>query len=180
MLTDMDEATTNCAEDVVVDRVEQLHHGKSPTDHLLSVRDLERWIGSFDPRDPGVCRVKRFFELWLADPVFRAALLVDPCRATAERALDTPAAELRYLWDDAYRADLEREDISDMFRHLSNPTRRLFGWIRANHHYRDQMRNESRPQDLRFAAWRNRQVARVLRRRFDEPTTTILPTSSLQ
>jgi radical SAM family RiPP maturation amino acid epimerase len=103
---------------------------------------------------------KRFVERWLADPRFRSALNESPAEATVRFGLDTPAVQLRYVWDDRYRQSLVGKSLAGVIAESPPATRQMFAWQQKNGEYRRRLRQESRPTDPRFAAWRDRQIAR--------------------
>jgi radical SAM family RiPP maturation amino acid epimerase len=106
--------------------------------------------------------VKRFFEIWMADADFRRDLSRGPATAAASRGLEIDPFEIRYLWDEPYRDQLAQSGctIEEIVRTSPEPTRKFFDWMRYCHEIRDQMRADSVPADIRFDAWRDRQIAR--------------------
>jgi radical SAM family RiPP maturation amino acid epimerase len=136
-------------------------------------------INRFDPCAPEVAHVKRFFEVWTADSKFREALTVDPRQAVASRGLVVDPMDMRYLWDAGYREDLAAagSTLDSFLLEAPEATRHFLAWIQRSHEHRDSMRAESRPVDPRFAAWRDRQIARsstIFRRTYDLYTPHIL------
>jgi radical SAM family RiPP maturation amino acid epimerase len=129
----------------------------------------------------GIAHAKRFFEVWMADAGFRAALVTnsDPREAATSRGLVVDPLELRYLWDDAHREQLAADGATyDSFRSQAPPaTRHFLAWIEQARRHRDVLRSDSEPTDPRFAAWRRRQLARsatMFRRAYDLYTPHIV------
>jgi radical SAM family RiPP maturation amino acid epimerase len=133
----------------------------------------------FDPCAPEVAHVKRFFEVWTADSKFREALTANPRQAAESRGLTVDPMEMRYLWDASYRESLAAagSTIDTFLADSPGATRQFLAWIQRSHEHRDALRAESRPIDRRFAAWRDRQIARsatIFRRTYDLYTPHIL------
>jgi radical SAM family RiPP maturation amino acid epimerase len=132
------------------------------TSRLIIPTLPNRAPGNPDSGPSEFAQVKRFFEVWMADAEFRSGLSRDAVGAAAARGLKIDPFDIRYLWDEQYRAQLAQSGftIEEIVRTAPEPTQRFFEWIRFCHQIRDQMRAESQPFDARFAAWRERQIAR--------------------
>lgn len=117
---------------------------------------------AYDPTE--AAQGKRYFERWLADEQLRRADLDRARQIAKTNGLTVDPLDVRYLWDDRYREELGASglDIDEIVRAAPETTKGLFAWIRFCHERRDRMREESRPVDERFAAWRDRQIARSL------------------
>lgn len=132
--------------------------------------------------------VKRFFERWLADPSFRAALQSSSPAAAAAAAVDASltvaAGDMRFFWDDAYRAERYAgvEDGmsglgSELLSAEPEATRHMLAIIEDNRRHRLELRADSMPEDPRFCIWRERQVARArteFRAAYDQNTPHIV------
>lgn len=131
-----------------------------PSPEQDSAKDVAaRLRADYDPHANIAAQSKRFFELWLADAEFRASL--EDGRALARKGeINVDPEDLKFIWNDRYRQGHDDADISDIVDKASPALRALFSWIQYNHHYRDRMRLESTPVQPRFAAWRERQIAR--------------------
>lgn len=127
-------------------------------DHLST--EADSLLPDYDPSLPLAAHTKRFFERWLADSSFRNLLAIDAREAQRRYGLIVDPEDLRYLWDEAARQEAGDRPLHQILAQASPATRQLFAWIRANHRYRKQLRDESRPTAPRFDAWRSRQIAR--------------------
>ena len=119
---------------------------------LLNVRDA----------DPDylreVAQVKRLLEWWSADDKFREAAAEDCKAAAAKIGVDVDAEECRLLWDRDFA--LEQVNSKIAFPRIALRYRM---WCSEKYLSRETIRIEgAAPSNPRQAAWRERQLARVL------------------
>jgi radical SAM family RiPP maturation amino acid epimerase len=107
-----------------------------------------------------VTQVRRFMDVWACDRRFREDLLIDPTAAARRRGFSFDPEDLRVFWDRSFRDDVEELSVSDALKKVS-PLGII--WIELRERakeYTRRLRTESVPSDPRFAAWRERQIAR--------------------
>lgn len=118
-------------------------------------RDLIPLVG-VEPPVPrisdGAAEVKRFFELWAADPTFRDLAFADSDAAAAACGLSIDPGSFRQKWD----PDLPKE----AHRPLPSAVEEFLEHLQAKIAYRDRMIAEGGSDNARFAGWRRRQIAR--------------------
>lgn len=105
-------------------------------------------------------QVRRFKEVWTCDRRFREALLDDAESATRERGFTIDPRDLRVFWDENYRDGIVDEPTETALRKIT-PAGLI--WIELGQRLAERYakaREECMPADPRFAAWRQRQIAR--------------------
>ncbi|MEY2549808.1 MAG: hypothetical protein QOD64_2390 [Verrucomicrobiota bacterium] len=98
--------------------------------------------------------VKRFMECYFADPQFRDGLMQDPKAAAALYGLDIDPERLRLYWDRQGAIDRYGDAAFDNI-----DIARQQAYVKLRGEYRDKLIYRS-PNNVRFAKWRTRQVAR--------------------
>ena len=99
---------------------------------------------------------KRFIERWYADAVFREKAAADPAAAAQEYGLERDHAEIRSLWNEEHRHEI------DDFAALPLSVKRYLNYQNEKVAGRDRYRRLATPLNDRFAIWRDRMVARCV------------------
>lgn len=104
-----------------------------------------------------LAEVKRFLELWMADPTFRDMAKADPQGLIDGLGLDLDAKEIRYLYDEAYF----RQCLEDPEWKAPLVVQQYRVWCAEKSLHREKIRRQfSEPSNSRYAAWRTRQINR--------------------
>jgi len=111
-----------------------------------------------------VSHVKRFLEIWVADPNFRRDVLDSPATCTAQRNVAVDLEAIRVLWDPKCAAQLTRNDsVQDVISKRWPQVQDYLDYRHIRAMVLRRAREAGKPVDERFAAWRERQLARLER-----------------
>ena len=106
-----------------------------------------------------IAHVKRFLERWTADRRFRQRLQTDPDALLEEYGIRVDPEEIRYLWD----ADFGMKALRTAGWRAPLIVQQYRLWCSEKLLHRERLRlQEGRPLRANHAAWRDRQMERVL------------------
>lgn len=96
------------------------------------------------------CQIKRFYERWVADKVFRSSFLLNPSQSLDLYKLKVCIEDVRPLWDDSFEMSTSQNEKHSYFNTFSDKSLQSKNKLDA-----DKIVGDSR-----FRDWRNRQINR--------------------
>jgi radical SAM family RiPP maturation amino acid epimerase len=121
----------------------------------LEQKLIHRWM-KLEPQDlVTVSHIKRFIERYEADPDFRTNIVTEPEATVTQHNLKIPPQEIRWLWDKNFVDEQIAQGKS-----LPESIQLFLNYKDANHQWMYRWRDRTLDSDLRFQAWRARQIAR--------------------
>lgn len=100
-------------------------------------------------------QVKRVLEWWSSSEAFRKTVQEDPEQATRDFPIDINPELIRPLWDHLYAVKVHKENLPV---HPAVKAYRAF--VTSKTSWRGEIKEECSPDEPRFRAWRQRQIAR--------------------
>jgi radical SAM family RiPP maturation amino acid epimerase len=100
-------------------------------------------------------QVKRVLEWWSSSETFRKTVQADPEQAMRDFPIDINPELIRPLWDHLYAVKAQKENLP---LHPAVPAYRAF--VSSKTSWRGEIKEECSPDEPRFRAWRQRQIAR--------------------
>jgi radical SAM family RiPP maturation amino acid epimerase len=111
-------------------------------------------------RNPQIASVKRFLERLWADKNLSEKLKSNPQEIISNYDLKVDPEELRFLWDEEYRKNLEGQYGLRASDGQSALVKDYLAFKNIKLTYADNIRKESTPLDQSFKDWRERQISR--------------------
>lgn len=109
-----------------------------------------------DPEKVSVSHIKRFREIWNADPAFRQQVFVEPYKAVVSYGLKVDPEEIRPLWDSEV-AEKPREEIP-----VSPQVKCFWEFVENSKSSAELIKSAAASASApHFKAWRKRQIART-------------------
>lgn len=111
-------------------------------------------------RNPQIASVKRFLERLSADKSLIEKLKSNPKEIISNYNLKVDPEELRFLWDEEYRKNLEEQHGPGASDNQASLVKEYLAFRKIKLTYAAHISKESAPLDQSFKAWRERQISR--------------------